>query len=127
MAKQSTKIKKYVFAAGRAGAVGLLLCGLFWTLVFVLLLCVFGCGKPFWLVVELCCIVAAILFFAGSIVAWKQFGRMARNNKQQELKEDELELERDFVLITCPKCNGSNKIRRSTVEKCRYCDTYLQG
>lgn len=127
MARQSTRIKKYLFAAGRASAIGLVFAGLFWAVVVAFLLWLVGFSKPFWAILEIICTVIALVCFIGAFIAWKQFGRMARNNKQQEQEENQLELERDYVLVTCPKCNGSNKIRRSTVEKCRYCDTYIQG
>lgn len=127
MAKKSTKIKKYAFLAGKAGAVGLLFCGIFWTAAAAFLICVIGALRPFWVIAEVVCAGLALAFYVGAFIAWKQFGRLAEKNKKQEQQEDEMELERDFVLVVCPKCSGDNKIRRGTVVKCSYCDTYISG
>jgi FlaA1/EpsC-like NDP-sugar epimerase len=124
MASKETKVKKYMFTAGKAGAVGMVCCGVLWLLFGVAMIFLFtGIGRSIGIV----CIVVSIALFVGARFAWQQLSKLSKENSQKEQEENALEYERDFTLIVCPECNGTNKVRKETVAKCQYCGTLIQG
>lgn len=134
MASRETKAKKVFFMAGRAGSVGLFVCGMFLAIVSVLI-CVFQrviLLIPFftkggvYIAITACAVISAVLIMA-AVYAWIQFGRLSASNRIREQEENALELERDYILVVCDRCNATSKVRKNTVAECSYCGNHLQG
>lgn len=134
MASRATKAKKVAFMAGRAGAVGLFVCGLFWAVMSVLiyvfqaliLIIPFFTAGGVRAAMIVCAVISA-LFVLAAVYSWIQFGRLSAGNRIREQEEDALELERDYMMVVCSRCNATSKVRKNTVAECSYCGNHLQG
>lgn len=126
MASNGTKVKKAVFFAGKAAAVGLLCCGLFWLVVGIAVFICLG-GWKWAKIAAIVSIIAGVAFLAGAFFSWKKFTELGKENAVIEQKENQLEYERDFSMVICPDCNGKNKVRKGTVAECIYCGNHIQG